>query len=119
MRPRARFLSDDLADKIVDEAMEVLCALGVELHNPGLVAALADRGAKVDGPRVVFTHDIIESALNTVPGSFQLHDVYGEQEKARLGGGEAKIERHHGRGEDAARLRRRGLGGDGAGASRL
>jgi len=81
MRPRVRFLSDDLADKIVDEAIDVLCTLGVELHNPDLLAVLSDHGAKVDTDklRVVFTRALIESALDSVPASFRLHDVYGEQ----------------------------------------
>ena len=79
MRPRVTFLSGDLADKIVEEAFDVLCTLGVELHNPDLVAVLADHGAKIDGQRVAFTRNIIESALNSVPGSFPLYDVYGDQ----------------------------------------
>ncbi len=79
MRPRVRFLSEELADKIVDEAIEVLCTLGVELHNPELLAVLADHGATVDEPRVVFTRDLIENALGSVPASFRLHDVFGEQ----------------------------------------
>ena len=33
MRPTIKFLTDDLIDKIVDEATEVLCTLGVELQE--------------------------------------------------------------------------------------
>ena len=33
MRPKVRFLDDDLKIKIIDEARHLLCTLGVEIHN--------------------------------------------------------------------------------------
>ncbi|MGD8330964.1 MAG: trimethylamine methyltransferase family protein [Acidobacteriota bacterium] len=81
MRPRIRFLTDELVDRIVDEAMDILCKLGVELHNPDLLAVLADHGADVDEARkrVVFTRDLIDDALDSVPQSFELYDARGER----------------------------------------
>ena len=87
MRPTVKFLTDDLIGKIVDEATEILCTLGVELHNPDVLSMLSDHGAEIDMDRrhVVFTREIIEKALKTVPGSFELYDAHGEQTHS-LGG---------------------------------
>jgi len=81
MRPKLRFLTDELIDQIVDEAIDVLCTLGVELHNPDLIAVLADHGATVDADalHVRFTRPLIEQALETAPSSFNLYDIHGEQ----------------------------------------
>lgn len=79
MRPKIRLLDDDLIEKIVAEAIELLCALGVEIHNEKVLSMLGDHGAQVDlGARhAVLTGDIIRKALDTVPGSFKLYDIHG------------------------------------------
>ncbi len=81
MRPVVRFLSDDLIEKIIAEARDVLGQLGVSIHNPAIVSALADHGAKVgdDGLQVLFPSDLIDKALKTVPASFKLYDVFGHE----------------------------------------
>ncbi|HNQ22729.1 MAG TPA: trimethylamine methyltransferase family protein [Phycisphaerae bacterium] len=80
MRPSVRFLPDDLIERIVTEARTLLCGLGVELHNPGVLGMLADHGARVDRARhhVWLTDDIINRALRTAPRSLALYDVLGE-----------------------------------------
>ena len=87
MRPTVKFLTDDLIGKIVDEATEILCTLGVELHNTDVLSMLSDHGAAIDMDRrhVVFTREIIEKALQTVRSSFELYDAHGEQTHS-LGG---------------------------------
>jgi len=74
-----KFLSDELVRRIVAEAGTVLGEVGVEIHNPGVVAMLADHGAKVGGDRdrVFLPGDLIDSALATVPSEFRLYDVEG------------------------------------------
>ncbi len=81
MRPSVRFLSEDLIERIVSEATDLLCTLGVDLHNDEVLAMLGDHGAQVDlsGQHVVFTRDNIERALSTVPSSFELFDVLGNR----------------------------------------
>ena len=78
MRPALRLLDDDLIGRILAEARQLLCHLGVEIHNPPLVELLADHGAKVgaDG-RVRFTENLLDRALATAPRSFRLFDVLG------------------------------------------
>ncbi|MEE9464748.1 MAG: trimethylamine methyltransferase family protein, partial [Candidatus Neomarinimicrobiota bacterium] len=81
MRPKIQFLESDLIEKIVSEAIHILCTLGVELHNPGVLNMLGDHGAQVDLKQnhVIFTEGIIEKALASAPAAFQLYDVHGEQ----------------------------------------
>jgi len=81
MRPVVRFLEDELIERIVTEAREVLCKLGVEIHNKDILSMLGDCGAKVNMEKhhVLLTDEIIDRALKTVPKSFKLYDVLGNQ----------------------------------------
>jgi len=81
MRPEVRFLSDELIGKIVGEARTILCRLGIEIHNDGILSMLSEHGAKVEAEsnRVYLTDGIIDKALASAPGSFMLHDVSGNQ----------------------------------------
>ena len=65
MRPKLKLLDDALVERIVDEAREVLCTLGVEIHNQGVLDLLADHGAAVDAAasRAVLTPDILDRAI--------------------------------------------------------
>ncbi len=81
MRPVLRFLSDELIERIISEAREVLCKLGVEIHNKDILSMLQDSGAQVniDKNHVLLTNDIIDKALKTAPHSFKLYDVLGNE----------------------------------------
>jgi trimethylamine--corrinoid protein Co-methyltransferase len=81
MRPTLKLLDDELIGRIIAEAREVLCKLGVEIHNKAILAMLADYGAALDEDdcNARFTEDIIDKALGTVPHSFKLYDVLGNQ----------------------------------------
>lgn len=81
MRPITKLLRDDLRDQIIAEAREVLCKLGIEIHNPGVLTMLADHGAQVDVNTCYarLTQQIIDKALALVPRDFKLFDVLGNQ----------------------------------------
>ncbi len=81
MRPVVRFLSGELIERIISEARDVLCKLGVEIHNKNILSMLQDHGAKVEIDRyhVLLTDKIIDRALETVPRFFKLYDVFGNQ----------------------------------------
>jgi len=81
MRPTVRFLSDELLEKIVSEGRDLICRLGVEIHNQGILSMLADHGARVDmnTKRAYFTQDIIDRSLDTAPDSFRLYDSLGKE----------------------------------------
>lgn len=81
MRPKLSFLSDDLIARIVSEARDVLGRVGVAVHNEEAFGLLGDHGAKADSAtkRVLFPADVLDRALKTVPRSFKLYDVLGEE----------------------------------------
>ena len=81
MRPVTRLLRDELRDRIIAEGREVLCKLGVEIHNQPVLSMLADHGAQVDEDTCYarLTEAIIDKALATVPHSFKLFDVLGNE----------------------------------------
>lgn len=81
VRPTVRFLNDDLIERIVSEGIDILCKLGVEIHNDGIVSMLSDCGARIEKStnRVCFTKNLIEEMLKTAPHSFRLYDVLGNE----------------------------------------
>src|SRR5512141_1961934 len=81
MRPRVRFLEEDLVVRIVEEARDLLASLGVEIHNPLAVSLLLDRGASRDssGKRILIPGPLIDSALAGAPRSFHLYDATGRE----------------------------------------
>jgi trimethylamine---corrinoid protein Co-methyltransferase len=87
LRPVLRFLSDQLIDQIISESRDLLCRLGIEVHNESVLALLSDHGARVDrvASRVYFTPEIIDLALKSAPHSVTLYDSAGN-EAVRLAG---------------------------------
>lgn len=81
MRPVLRFLSEKLIRQILAEARDLLCKIGIKIYHEELLSLLSDHGAAVDvkDKNVIFTKNMIDKALETVPSSFRLYDVRGEQ----------------------------------------
>jgi len=79
MRPSLRFLSEDLIEKIVQEACKLLETKGVTLHHLELLRLLADLKCKVDldRRRVWFPREVIEWALGSAPRQVKLWNVEG------------------------------------------
>ena len=81
MRPKLRFLDDQLIERILGEARSLLQTLGVTIHNPGVLSLLGDHGVDVDQEteHATLSDQIIDQALATAPRSFKLYDVLGNQ----------------------------------------
>jgi len=81
VRPILRLLDDELSDSIIAQACEVLSRLGVEIHNPAVLAMLQDHGAEVDKEKrqARLNGATIDRALASVPRAFQLYDTLGNQ----------------------------------------
>jgi len=81
VRPVVRFLGDDLIERIVGEGRDLLCTLGMEIHNDTVLSLLSDSGARIDksNRRVYFTQSLIDRALAVAPHSFKLFDVLGNE----------------------------------------
>ena len=88
MRPVLRLLDDELRDRIVAEARDVLARLGVEVHDPGGLALLSDHGAGVDraSRRARLPGDLVDRALASPPPRFGRLDVLGARPHAHAGG---------------------------------
>ena len=79
MRPRLKFLDEDLIERILNEALDILGTLGVEIQNENAVALLADHGAEVDRGRVTLPESLVRDAVTKAPSGFALYDVLGNQ----------------------------------------
>ncbi|MDD4051427.1 MAG: trimethylamine methyltransferase family protein [candidate division Zixibacteria bacterium] len=81
MRPTVAFLNRELIERIVAEGRDILCRMGIAIHNPAALKLLSDGGAVVDVSRhhVRFTSDLIDRALGSAPKGFKLYDVMGEE----------------------------------------
>ncbi len=81
LRPVVKFLDRGLIERILSEARDILCHLGMEIHNDAVLALLADHGATIDRTtrRALFTPAMIDRALATAPRAFKLYDVLGEE----------------------------------------
>ena len=81
MRPVVKFLSEELVERIVAEARDVLRKLGVEIHNEGILSMLSDHGATVEAERnrAFLTDKIIDQALGAAGGPFKLYDALGHE----------------------------------------
>ncbi|MFH1417872.1 MAG: trimethylamine methyltransferase family protein [Planctomycetota bacterium] len=81
MRPVVKFLSDELLERIISEARDILSTLGLEIHNAGILAMLADHGARVDAAkkRAFIPGSLIDRALKAAPTGFKLFDVLGSE----------------------------------------
>jgi trimethylamine--corrinoid protein Co-methyltransferase len=79
MRPGVRFLTDELRDRIVAEARDLICKLGVEIHNDAVLSLLHDHGARIDKgkQRVYYTQEIIDKSIKVARPSFTLYDSLG------------------------------------------
>ena len=80
MRPRLRFLSDELIRRILDEAYKLLETKGVTLPHEALLSRLADAGCRIDAAskRVWMPREVVEAAVRTVPRRVELWNIAGE-----------------------------------------
>jgi trimethylamine--corrinoid protein Co-methyltransferase len=81
MRPTLRLLEDNLIERILEEARTIIGTLGVEIHNPGVLALLGDHGASVDlqTSRAFIPGPLVDRAIASAPSGFHLYDVLGQE----------------------------------------
>src|SRR6476659_1717456 len=79
MRPTLSVLSDELIDRILEEAKRVLADVGMEIRGPEMRRRLIAAGLPSDptGTRVLFPRDVVERAIGSAPRSFVLFDRDG------------------------------------------
>ncbi len=79
MRPTINVVSDDLIDKILDEAKRVLSEIGVEVRGAQLRRRLLDHGLPMDrqSERILFPPDVVDQAIASTPRTFTLFNRDG------------------------------------------
>ncbi|MGB2820482.1 MAG: trimethylamine methyltransferase family protein [Phycisphaerae bacterium] len=79
MRPRVRFLSDELIERILDEAYGLLETRGIHLHHDSLLERLGDSGCRIDRDlkRVWLGRDVVEAAIRSAPRRIELWNIAG------------------------------------------
>ncbi len=71
--PPIEVLSEGQLERIHQASLEILSGTGLDFLHPDATSLLAAAGARVDGERVRFDPELIESALDTSPAEFTLH----------------------------------------------
>jgi len=80
MQPKFQQLDAALADRIITEAKIVLAEVGVDIVDNLTRELLTEHGAVENAEgRVLIGQGMVESALETTPGSFSLFDVLGTE----------------------------------------
>jgi trimethylamine--corrinoid protein Co-methyltransferase len=81
MQPKLTLLTDDIIDRILDEAYQLMLKPGIKVQNPEARQLLGDAGAQVDEQTQVvkIPAQIVKKALESVPHEFYLYDYDGNQ----------------------------------------
>ena len=81
MRPTFRILDESLISKIIDEAVGVLCSVGIEVYNQDAADILTAHGMEKsqDSALILYNEKLIEQALKSAPSSFKLYNLRGEE----------------------------------------
>jgi len=82
IRPKMELLSQELIEKILEEATQLLEKEGIFVENEEAQKLFADAGMKVDrdSQRVHLTPQLIEDSLSSTPDVIRLYDRTGEKE---------------------------------------
>lgn len=87
MQPKLSLLTEELIQRILDEAFQLMLKPGIKVQNADARDLLASAGAQVDEESFVvrIPEQIVNRALETVPHQFHLYDYEGNP-KVQYGG---------------------------------
>jgi trimethylamine--corrinoid protein Co-methyltransferase len=85
MQPKIKLLDDELIERILAEAFELMMNPGVKVQAPAAAELLAAAGARVEDGIAHVPEDLARKALSTVPHEFFLYDRAGKP-AVRYGG---------------------------------
>jgi trimethylamine---corrinoid protein Co-methyltransferase len=80
MQPAIKLLSDDLLQRVLDEAFQLMLEPGIKVQSQEARDLLGSAGARVDAEREVvsITESVVRQALATTPSEFYLYNLAGE-----------------------------------------
>ena len=79
MRPKIELLSQDLTDRVIDEAFQLLMQPGIKVLSPDARKLLVEAGAEIKEEIAHIPEAVARKALETVPREFHLFDQMGER----------------------------------------
>ncbi len=81
MKPQVKILEDELVDRIIDEAIDVLTRTGIRVDDVKAFARLSAAGLSGDPKkeRITFPRPVVEAALAAAPDAITLFDRRGEK----------------------------------------
>lgn len=87
MQPKLSLLTDELIQRILDEAFQLMLKPGIKVQNAEARQLLASAGAQVNEESFIvrIPEQIVHKALETVPHQFHLYDYEGSP-KVQYGG---------------------------------
>jgi trimethylamine---corrinoid protein Co-methyltransferase len=80
MQPKITFLSQEMVEQIIAEALELLIDPGIRVHNPSALKLLADAGARInlEQEKAYIPEDLVWKCLASAPAGFHLYDLLGQ-----------------------------------------
>ena len=87
MQPKLSLLTEDLIQRILEEAFQLLLRPGIKVQNPEARELLASAGVPIDEETLVakIPETLVRKALESVPREFYLYDYDGNP-KVQYGG---------------------------------
>ena len=77
IRPKIAMLSEEMIEKVIDEAFEILETVGVHVANEEAKRLLGERGCRI-GARLHIPRNLVQECLKTAPSSIHVFDRGGE-----------------------------------------
>ena len=77
MQPKVELITQDLIERILDEAFQLLRQPGIKVQSAEARSLLAAAGAQVQDEIVTIPEKLVRRALESVPHTFYLHDRDG------------------------------------------
>ena len=79
MQPGYKLLSEDLVQRILDEAMQLMASPGIKVQSAQARRLLAEAGARVEEDKEVahIPEKLAGECLQTAPSEFSLYDRFG------------------------------------------
>ena len=82
VRPKLELLSEELIQRIIEEAYSVLEKQGVFVENQEALSILSEAGMKIDksSQRVKIAAELVEDCLSSAPSVIKIYDRTGDKE---------------------------------------
>ena len=89
-RPRLTLLRSDQVEAVHEASLVILAESGLRVDSDRARKVYAAGGARIEGDRVYFTHELVDAAIQTAPATIDIFDRAG-QPAFQLGDGETRF----------------------------